>query len=178
MTYYVYAPTTGQSLVEPDSSRCDIGGTHKGACGFSDDPAISKPFDLAYVTDLTCRLYTSSNILSVKTTRLDNCACGGCDAVNDAIRVDLYRGYNATLWVGAVLFAHLTANSRYPNATINYPNYSGIQLGIIAADNCAQDCYVGEHVHMATQAGILNPATNYQVYFYASGSWVYRYVAV
>lgn len=178
MTYYVYAPTTGKSQVKNDGSYCSISGTHKGACGFSDVTSVSQPFDLAYVTNITCRLYTSSNILSVKTTRIDNCACAGCDTVNDAIRVDLYRGYNATLWVGAVLFAHLTANSRYPNATMNYPNYSGIQLGLIAADNCDQDCYIGEHVHMATELGVLNPATGCQVDFYASGSWIYKYVAV
>jgi hypothetical protein len=180
MTYYVYAPTTGKSLVHPNSSYCYLSGNHPGTCGFAYSQYNSKPFDLGYVTNTTCRLYTSSNILSVRTTRKNNCVCdgGACDNVNDAVRVDLYRGYNATLWVGAVLFAHLQDWSRPANATLNYPNFSGIQLGVLAADDCDTQCYGGVHVHMATEAGVLNPAANCDVQFYVYGSWIYKFMAI
>lgn len=182
MTYYVYAPTTGRSWVKPNSSYCYVTGNHPGTCGFSSTQSVSQPFDLGLVTNPTCRLYTSSNILSVKTTRKDNCVCegGACDNVNDAVQVDFYRGYNATLWLGAVLFAHLQFNSRPQDDTLNYPNFSGIQLGTIVPDDCNTSCYSGQHVHMATKAGILNSVANCDVMFYSgsSGSWVYKFIAL
>lgn len=189
MAYYVYAPATGKSWTKTNGDYCYRTGIHPGTCGFSSDPTISLPFDLGDVTSTTMRLWASSNILSIQTTQMNGCVCtsDAYPSIDNAVRVDLYRDYNGNLWIGAILYAHLT--SRCTNGIRNYPTYSGLTLGILAGacgDVCQPPpnnvqcscCYGGIHCHMATEQGRINPITGCDVSFGAGATWIYEFSAI
>lgn len=179
--YYVYAPLSGQSWVKSDSTYCYVSGNHPGTCTFSNTTNISKPLDIGNISIAQhCRLYASSNILSVKIIRRYDCVCGGgaCNNVNDAVEVEFYRSYNATDYLGSVLYGHLNASTLHSNGVYNYPNYNGNSLGKTVADDCGTPCYEGIHIHLAAKNGVLNPSTYCGMNFYSGGTWMYRWQAI
>jgi len=180
--YWVYCPFSGATSQGQDcycgscagGAACNTGG-YCTACGGAQCPhnpginGLCCPIDIFGAANKAVKVHVSSNILSMRTTRVgpsDNGdpLCGTPPPanfawVNEGVKVDLYCKYGAqgTL-IGTVYYGHL--RNRIPNG--GYDNPYGRIVGYLGdrdcctcpepcvnpvPNNCKCDCYKGIHVH-------------------------------
>jgi hypothetical protein len=179
VTYKVFAPFSGQSWGRGcycATLNCDVGNdVDCSPNGQQDDPPclagcvcggfncscthgagiLSNPIDIGPGTDATqIKFYGTSNILSIKTTRIDD-FCNpnpppGFEYINHGVKVDLYcQTGGQSVIIGTVFYGHL--QNRIANGT-----YSTGLWGRVLGDlgpNCACSCSSGIHVHMTRNSG-------------------------
>lgn len=148
-TAYVYAPYSSYAKVWSGHSPCN-GGYQSLDCALYNSGWSS------------LKLFVTSNVKSVRFTRTNNCAPGCSSNLRNAVKVDLYNGYNATgCYFGWVLYGHLAWPIANGVWNLSSGNYSwGVQVGYVVPNpgNCSY--YTGEHVHMEAVGGTRLPSNN------------------
>ncbi len=96
-----------------------------------------------------------TSVKSVRFTQTNNCAPGCSQSHRNAVKADLYGGYNASgCYFGWVLYGHL--HSPISNGVWNLSGVGSIQVGYVVNYVPGQCPYYNDddHVHMETFSGI------------------------
>lgn len=163
--YYVYSPFSGTLWGQDcycgscsDSTPCNSGGfctscgSNQTACTHNTGiTGLCCPIDIGGAANTALKLYVSSNISSIVTTRTGPsddgdalCATtppSGFAWVNEGVKVTLYC--QAAI-IGTVFFGHL--RNRISNGEYFSPN--GKIIGYLGDQDCNCSCYHGIHTHI------------------------------
>ncbi len=161
-TAYVYAPLTSQVYL-----------THQGGGGYCNGGTAG--FDCLQGGSQwsSVKFYASSNVKSVRFTQTNNCAPGCSQPHRNAVKAELYSGYDASgCLFGWVLYGHL--NSPIGNSVWNL-NW-GITVGYVVDFVAGQCPYYNDndHVHMEVYRGTRLVNTWYQQ-LYQGNTPIYQF---
>lgn len=145
------------------------------------------PADIFAAASTPVKLYVNSEIKSVRidlyTGFCANSPPASYSWVNDAVKVELYCGLNASsTMIGKVMFGHLRNRESYVSEgqIINQPNINGRTLGILGSSFCSCNCYPtsvhGHHTHMGRTSGNSGTTNSWNCWQnVTTGFWVYRW---